>query len=111
MKQAKGAFKDFPTECQIGGIKYDIRYVKSKGKGKGKIIGDDAGAINQSEALIEICADLKPQVALVVLVHEMLHGVGDCMLPERSPFAKEGFTSIVSELLVQALRTSGLIKM
>lgn len=98
-----------PKKVQIGALKYKIKYVVP-GKGKNNLLAKtEQGCVLQSTQEIYIDSSLEGQLLLLVLIHEFLHALGDAMLPERSPFSKEMFTSTVSELLLQALESSGLL--
>jgi len=96
-----------PRSCNIGALKYKIRYVTP---GKGKLLEEgELGSVCQTDHLIEIDRTISPQMMRLVLVHELLHAIGDCIQSNHNPFVKESFTSTVAELLVQALQSSGLL--
>jgi len=96
-----------PRTCQIGGLTYKIRYVVP---GRGKLLGKgELGTVCQTDHLIELDTSMSEQMTLLVLLHEFCHAIGDCIRANKNPFLKEDFTSTVSELLLQALQSSGLL--
>jgi len=96
-----------PRSCQIGALKFKIRYLLP---GKGELLEEgELGAVSQTEHLIEIDKSISAQMTRLVLIHEMLHAIGDCIQPNKNPFNKESFTSTVAELLVQALQSAKLL--
>jgi hypothetical protein len=96
-----------PTSVKIGALTYKIRYVVP-GKGK-ELLENENGCINQNRHLIEIDKNLSDQMTLMVLIHELFHGVGDAMSPNHSPFGKENFVCTVTELMIQAMQSAKLI--
>lgn len=96
-----------PKKVRIGSLTYKIKYVMP-GKGT-ELLDGETGCINQERQLIEIDKTISDEMLLLVLVHEILHGVGDAMSPNKSPFTKESFTCTVAELLTHALSSAGLL--
>jgi hypothetical protein len=96
-----------PKKVTIGALSYKIRYV-TPGKGK-ELIEGESGCINQEAHLIEIDKNLSDQMTLLVLIHELLHGIGDAMSPNRSPFSKENFTCTVAEILIASFQSANLL--
>lgn len=96
-----------PRKVSIGALTYRIRYT-TPGKGT-ELQKGDSGCISQERQLIEIDKNASDQLCVLVLVHEILHGIGDAMCPNRSPFAKELFTCTVAEMLTQALLSINLL--
>jgi len=96
-----------PRKVKIGALSYKIKYVVP-GRGK-ELIEGESGCINQEAHLIEIDKNLSDQMTLLVLIHELLHGIGDAMSPNRSPFSKENFTCTVAELLIAAFQSANLL--
>lgn len=96
-----------PKKVKIGSLTYKIHFV-TPGKGR-ELKEREAGCLSQDKQLIEIDKNSSDQMILLILMHEILHGIGDAMVPNKSPFAKETFTCIVAELLLQALQSSKLL--
>lgn len=96
-----------PRKVNIGALTYKIRYV-TPGKGK-ELLKGESGCISQERQLIEIDRNITDQLSFLILIHEILHGIGEAMCPNRSPFAKELFTCTVAELLTQALLSTNLL--
>ncbi len=95
-----------PTAIQIGGIKYRIRYVKSPSK----YLGDrEAGAIDQHSMTIFIDKNAAPQMQLLTLVHEIMHGIAFICYNDKSHNFRENFAIQTSELIVQALQSCKLL--
>jgi len=96
-----------PKKLTIGALTYHIRYI-TPGRGK-ELKEGETGCISQEGHLIEIDKNVSDQMSLLVLIHEILHGIGDAIAPNRSPFAKESFTFTVAELLTQTLASANLL--
>ena len=99
---------DKPTKCQIGALTYRIKYV-IPGK-TGRLEEGELGSCCQGDQIICVDKNLSYPMTILVLIHEMLHAIGDAISPNRGPFCKESFTCTVAEFLVQALQSSGLLK-
>ena len=69
------------------------------------------GSCCQEKQLICIAKGLSYPMTVLVLLHEILHAIGDAIYPNKGPFCKEPFTCTVTEFLIQALQSSGLIKL
>lgn len=96
-----------PKRIKIGALIYKVKYVTP---GRHELLNEnESGAIDQERQIILIDKHLSEQMTIMVIMHEILHGVGDAMHPNRSPFTKEKFTCTVTELLVPALQSAGLL--
>lgn len=96
-----------PKRCEIGGLIFKIKYIQP---GTHPLLKEnECGAVDKLNQRILIDKTLNRQFTLLVLIHEILHAIGDAMQSNRNPFVNEGFTSVVSEMLLQALQTSKLL--
>ena len=98
----------WPKKIKIGSITFKVRYVIPGSKGA-DLTERESGCINQNSHSIEIDKTMSDQMKLLVLIHEILHGVGDAMSPNHSPFSRESFTCTVAEFLMLALQSGGVI--
>ena len=98
----------WPKKVKIGSLTFKIKYINPGSKGA-DLTENESGCINQNRHSIEIDKNMSEQMKLLVLIHEVLHGIGDVMSPNHSPFTKEGFTCTVAEFLTAALQSSGII--
>jgi hypothetical protein len=98
-----------PNKLTIGALSYKVKYVVPGSRAAKELIEGESGCINQERHLIEIDKNISDQMTLLVLIHEILHGIGDAMSPNRSPFSKENFTCTVAELLISAFQSAGLL--
>lgn len=96
-----------PTRVKIGGCTFKVKYILP---GSDPDLDEGScGAVSKLRQLILIDKTLNDQLTLLVLMHEILHAVGDAIRSNKNPFARETFTNTVSELLVQALTSAKLI--
>lgn len=98
-----------PKKVVIGALTFKIRYETPNKRPKTLLEEGESGCILQNERIICIDKKLEPPFALTILVHEILHGIGDILLPNKSPFCNEKFTNAVTHMLVQALYSSGIL--
>jgi hypothetical protein len=103
----------WPKSVEIGGLKYRIKYV-TPGKihpidGYKMLEKEESGAITQATREIFIDKTLDPEVRLLVLFHEVFHGLGDVFRPNGPPFNREEFTNVVSNIVMQALKSMGML--
>ena|SRR3972149_5681396 len=97
-----------PAKCQIGSLTYKIKYVEA---GKSKYLdAKEAGAIDQHTTTIYIDKNAPRQLQLLTLLHEFMHGVGFVLFPNRGQNFREHLATAGSELLLQALQSSGLLQ-
>jgi len=96
-----------PTSCKIGSLKYKIRYVRATEKGP--LLPREAGCIDQHSLRIYIDKEASPQMQLLTLLHEFLHGVAFILYPNKSQDFREHLATAGSELFLQALQSSGLL--
>lgn len=96
-----------PKKCQIGSLTYKIKFVKA---GKSKYLTNrESGAIDQHNLMIYIDKDAPPQMQLLSLIHEFMHGIAFVMYPNKSSAFREHLATSGAELFLQCLQSSGLL--
>jgi len=97
-----------PKSVEIGGLTYKIKYVRP-GSCR-ELRKQDTGSILQDKQTIWIDKNASDSVQLLTLLHEFLHGIAFQLYATKSLDFREHFACSVSDALLQALQSSGLLR-
>ena len=108
-RQRKGLLEG--KSIEIGGIIYPVIYRSVVKIGKRLAV---RGAIDFDKREIEIQRGMSASEEIEVIMHEILHGVIDTLIPPKLLDSSEGIEEIIvmpfSRVLVSALRSANLLK-